>query len=45
MNKETGLTLIELAEDVKIEELLTATAADFAVSPDLKKMGQIPISN
>ena len=43
MNKETGLNLIEVAEDVGIEDIITSTSCEFTVSPDLKKMGQIPV--
>ena len=41
VDKEAGLTLIEIAEDVAIEDIITSTGCDFNVSPDLKKMEQI----
>lgn len=41
VNKEEGLTLIEIAEDVTIEDILTSTGCEFQVSPDLKKLEQI----
>lgn len=41
VDKEAGLTLIEIAEDVPIEEILTSTGCEFQVSPDLKKIEQI----
>lgn len=43
MDKEAGLTLIEIAEDTTIEDVLTSTGCEFSVSPDLKKIGQIEI--
>jgi 3-oxoacid CoA-transferase len=36
VDRETGLTLIELREDITMETLKEKTACDFAVSPDLK---------
>ncbi|XP_050096190.1 succinyl-CoA:3-ketoacid-coenzyme A transferase, mitochondrial [Anopheles aquasalis] len=41
VDKEHGLTLMELAEDCTVEEVITSTGCDFAVSPDLKKMAQV----
>nr|CAI5850218.1 unnamed protein product [Callosobruchus analis] len=38
-----GLTLIELAEGVGIEDVLTSTGCNFQVAEDLKPMGQIPV--
>ena len=38
VNKETGLQLIEIAEDTTIENVIAATGCDFEVSPNLKKM-------
>ncbi|KAG4077545.1 hypothetical protein HA402_002972 [Bradysia odoriphaga] len=43
VDKENGLTLLEIGEDVTIEEIITSTGCEFEVSPDLKKMGQIDI--
>lgn len=41
VDKEEGLTLIEIAEDVTIEDVLTSTGCDFQVAPDVKKIEQI----
>lgn len=41
VDKEKGLTLIEIAEGVEVPEIIVGTGCDFAVSPDLKPMGQI----
>uniref|UniRef100_A0A182NMF6 Succinyl-CoA:3-ketoacid-coenzyme A transferase n=1 Tax=Anopheles dirus TaxID=7168 RepID=A0A182NMF6_9DIPT len=41
VDKERGLTLMELAEDCTVEEIITSTGCDFSVSPDLKKMAQV----
>lgn len=43
VNKESGLNLIEIGEGVTMETLITSTACEFTVSPDLKTMGQIPV--
>lgn len=43
VDKENGLTLMEIGEDVAIEEIITSTGCEFEVSPDLKKMGQIDV--
>lgn len=43
VDNESGLNLIEIGEDVGIEDVITSTGCDFTVSPDLKKMGQIPV--
>ncbi|VEN64298.1 unnamed protein product [Callosobruchus maculatus] len=43
VDKENGLKLIELAEGVGIEDVLTSTGCNFQVAEDLKPMGQIPI--
>lgn len=40
VNKETGLTLIEIAEGVQIPEILNSTGCEFAVSENLKLMRQ-----
>jgi len=40
VNKETGLTLVEIAEGVTVEDIIMTTACQFEVSPDLKPMGQ-----
>ncbi|XP_041770862.1 succinyl-CoA:3-ketoacid-coenzyme A transferase, mitochondrial [Anopheles merus] len=41
VDKERGLTLMELAEDCTVEEVITSTGCEFSVSPDLKKMAQV----
>lgn len=40
VNKEEGLTLIELAEGVEIIDILNSTGCEFKVSDDLKTMQQ-----
>lgn len=45
VNPETGLTLLEIADGVKMEEILMATGCTFEVSPDLKAMGQIGVNS
>lgn len=41
VDKETGLTLIEIAEDASIEDIITTTECEFNVAPDVKRIGQI----
>lgn len=43
VDKESGLTLIEIAEDESIEALLTNTGCEFQISPDVKRIGQIDV--
>lgn len=43
VDKESGLTLIEIAEDASIEEIITSTGCEFNVSPDIKRIGQIDV--
>lgn len=40
VDKESGLTLIEIAEDTKIEDVIASTGCEFNISPDLKPMRQ-----
>ncbi|XP_055324160.1 succinyl-CoA:3-ketoacid coenzyme A transferase 1, mitochondrial isoform X1 [Sitodiplosis mosellana] len=40
VDKEAGLTLIEIAEDFQIEDIIASTGCEFAVSEDLKPMRQ-----
>ena len=40
VDHQYGLTLIEIAENVKISELTKITDCEFKVSEDLKAMGQ-----
>ncbi|KAL1116618.1 hypothetical protein AAG570_005090 [Ranatra chinensis] len=40
IDKEKGLTLIEIAEGVELPEIMTTTGCEFNVSPDLKAMRQ-----
>ncbi|CAF0718063.1 unnamed protein product [Brachionus calyciflorus] len=40
VNKEDGLTLVELAEGVDIAEILNSTGCDFKISESLKPMSQ-----
>ncbi|KAL7014049.1 hypothetical protein ACKWTF_015713 [Chironomus riparius] len=41
VDREKGLTLIELAEDITLEQLTAATDAEFSIAEDLKPMQQI----
>ncbi|XP_050343118.1 succinyl-CoA:3-ketoacid coenzyme A transferase 1, mitochondrial [Nymphalis io] len=41
VDKEKGLTLTELAEGVKVEDILVSTGCEFNVAPNVKKMGDI----
>lgn len=43
VDKENGLTLIEIADGVGIEDILMTTGCNFQVAEDLKPMGQIEI--
>lgn len=43
VDAESGLTLIELAEDVEIQDIISSTGCEFEVSPDLKPMGQVEV--
>jgi 3-oxoacid CoA-transferase len=40
VDKEQGLKLIEIADGVKIADLLKITGCDFTIAPDLKPMQQ-----
>lgn len=41
VHPENGLTLIEIAEGVGVEDILASTGCNFQVADDLKPMGQI----
>ncbi|XP_056401936.1 succinyl-CoA:3-ketoacid coenzyme A transferase 1, mitochondrial [Hyla sarda] len=41
VDKKKGLTLIEVAEGLSVEDIRKCTGSDFAVSPDLKPLQQI----
>ncbi|KAF2356396.1 3-oxoacid CoA-transferase subunit B [Trinorchestia longiramus] len=43
VDQDTGLQLVEVAEGVKVEDIVAATEPVFKVADDLKPMGQIPI--
>ncbi|KAJ9579818.1 hypothetical protein L9F63_004524 [Diploptera punctata] len=46
VNKEEGgLMLMEIAEGVGVQDILTSTGCDFQVSPDLKPMTQVPVDD
>ena len=45
VDSEKGLTLIEIADGVGVEDVVSSTGCSFEVSPDLKPMGQIDDSN
>lgn len=40
VDKEKGLTLIEIAEDAQIEDILTSTGCEFNIIEDVKPMQQ-----
>ncbi|XP_063697389.1 succinyl-CoA:3-ketoacid coenzyme A transferase 1, mitochondrial [Culicoides brevitarsis] len=40
VDKESGLTLTELAEGVTVEDVVTSTGVEFQVAEDVKPMGQ-----
>lgn len=40
VDKESGLTLVELAEGVTIEDVVTSTGVEFQVADNVKPMGQ-----
>lgn len=40
---ERGLTLIELADGVTVEDIVASTGAEFQVSDNLQKMGQVEV--
>ncbi|GLV34169.1 Succinyl-CoA:3-ketoacid CoA transferase [Carabus blaptoides fortunei] len=40
VDKEKGLTLIEIAEGLGVEDIIASTGCEFAVSDNLKPMGQ-----
>lgn len=40
VNKETGLTLVELAPGVQIPDILNTTGCEFTISENLKPMAQ-----
>ncbi|XP_055840840.1 succinyl-CoA:3-ketoacid-coenzyme A transferase, mitochondrial [Episyrphus balteatus] len=41
VEKGVGLTLIEVAEGLTVDDVIASTGAKFKVSPNVKKMGQI----
>ena len=43
VNKESGLTLIEIADGVDVQDVIDNTGCSFNVSVDLKPMGQIAV--
>lgn len=43
MDPESGLKLIEIADGVGIEDVLTTTGCEFSVAEELRSMGQIKI--
>ncbi|XP_054714873.1 succinyl-CoA:3-ketoacid coenzyme A transferase 1, mitochondrial-like [Uloborus diversus] len=40
VDKENGLTLVELADGVTVEDIISTTNCQFEISPDVKPMGQ-----
>lgn len=43
VEKGVGLTLIEVAEGLTVDDVIASTGAKFTVSPNVKPMGQIPV--
>ncbi|XP_022912650.1 succinyl-CoA:3-ketoacid coenzyme A transferase 1, mitochondrial-like [Onthophagus taurus] len=43
VDPENGLTLIEVAEGVQVEDIVASTGCTFQVAPDLKPMGQVAV--
>lgn len=43
VDPENGLKLIEVADGVGIEDILTTTGCEFQVAEELRTMGQIKI--
>lgn len=43
VEKGAGLTLVEIAEGLTVDDIIASTGAQFQVSPNVKKMGQIDI--
>lgn len=43
VEKGVGLTLIEVAEGLTVDDVIASTGAKFAVSPNVKPMGQIAV--
>ncbi|XP_035226637.1 succinyl-CoA:3-ketoacid coenzyme A transferase 1, mitochondrial-like isoform X2 [Stegodyphus dumicola] len=41
VDKENGLTLVEIADGITVEDIISTTACQFEISPGLKPMGQI----
>ncbi|KAJ8929037.1 hypothetical protein NQ314_018306 [Rhamnusium bicolor] len=44
VDRENGLTLVEVAEGVGVEDILMSTGCNFQVAEDLKPMGQIAVN-
>lgn len=40
VDKHAGLTLIEIAEDVNIEDIIASTECEFSIAENLKPMKQ-----
>lgn len=43
VDHKSGLTLIEIADDVTMDDVISNTQCLFEISPNLKPMGQIPL--
>ncbi|XP_050315794.1 succinyl-CoA:3-ketoacid coenzyme A transferase 1, mitochondrial isoform X2 [Anthonomus grandis grandis] len=43
VDRENGLTLIEIADGVGVEDILVSTGCEFQVAEDLKPMGQVQV--
>lgn len=45
VNKGKGLELIEIAPNVKEQDVIAKTACQFTIAENLKEMQQVPIDN
>lgn len=45
VDKENGLTLVEIADGVTIEDVVSSTGCLFKVAENLKPMGQIEVAD
>lgn len=43
VNAESGLTLIEIADGITVQDVIDNTGCSFTVSDNLKPMGQITV--
>lgn len=43
MNRESGLTLVEIADGIELPDIMVSTGCNFEISENLKPMQQIDI--